>query len=151
RDGWELIRGEILQKNVVCMRSFVAEPMQYGRLFLAGDAAHIVPPAGAKGLNLAVADVGVLAPALAEYFDTGRTHLLDDYSALCLPRVWLAQRFSAWMTALLHRLPGMDGYQSRMQLAELEYVAGSPAAATSLAENYVGLCAQRGPRRREEI
>jgi p-hydroxybenzoate 3-monooxygenase len=138
-DGWELIRGEILQKNVVCMRSFVAEPMQCGRLFLAGDAAHIVPPTGAKGLNLAVADVSVLAPALAEYYETGRTGLLDDYSALCLPRVWRAQRFSAWMTALLHRLPGTDGYQSRLQLAELEYVSGSPAAATSLAENYVGL------------
>jgi p-hydroxybenzoate 3-monooxygenase len=139
RDRWELIRGEILQKTVVCMRSFVAEPMQYGRLFLAGDAAHIVPPTGAKGLNLAVADVSVLAPALADYYETGRTELLDDYSALCLPRVWRAQRFSAWMTALLHRLPGMDGYQGRMQLAELENVVSSPAAAASLAENYVGL------------
>jgi p-hydroxybenzoate 3-monooxygenase len=139
RDAWELFRGEILQKTVVCMRSFVAEPMQYGRLYLAGDAAHIVPPTGAKGLNLAVADVSVLAPALADYYETGRTELLEDYSALCLPRVWRAQRFSAWMTALLHRLPGMDDYQSRMQLAELEYVVGSPAAATSLAENYVGL------------
>jgi p-hydroxybenzoate 3-monooxygenase len=139
RDAWELIRGEILQKNIVCMRSFVAQPMQYGRLFLAGDAAHIVPPTGAKGLNLAVADVSVLAPALAEYYETGRTDLLDEYSAHCLPRVWLAQRFSAWMTALLHRLPGMDGYQSRMQLAELEYLVGSHAAATSLAENYAGL------------
>jgi p-hydroxybenzoate 3-monooxygenase len=138
RDGWELIRGEMLQKNVVCMRSFVAEPMQYGRLFLAGDAAHIVPATGAKGLNLAVADVSVLAPALADYYETGRTELLDDYSALCLPRVWRAQRFSAWMTALLHRLPGMDEYRSRLQLAELEYVVHSPAAATSLAENYVG-------------
>jgi p-hydroxybenzoate 3-monooxygenase len=139
RDRWELIRGEIVQKAVVCMRSFVAEPMQYGRLFLAGDAAHIVPPTGAKGLNLAVADVSVLAPALADYYETGRTELLDDYSALCLPRVWRAQRFSAWMTALLHRLPDMDDYQGRMQLAELEYVVHSPAAATSLAENYVGL------------
>jgi p-hydroxybenzoate 3-monooxygenase len=139
RDGWELIRGEIMQKNVVCMRSFVAEPMQYGRLFLAGDAAHIVPPTGAKGLNLAVADVSVLAPALADYYETGRTEMLDDYSALCLPRVWRAQRFSAWMTALLHRLPGMDAYQSRMQLAELDYVVDSPAAMTSLAANYVGL------------
>jgi p-hydroxybenzoate 3-monooxygenase len=137
--GWELIRGEILQKNVVCMRSFVAEPMQYGRLFLAGDAAHIVPPTGAKGLNLAVADVSVLAPALADFFETGRTELLDDYSALCLGRVWRAQRFSAWMTGQLHRLPGMDDYQSRLQLAELDEVVYSPAAATSLAENYVGL------------
>jgi p-hydroxybenzoate 3-monooxygenase len=139
RDGWELIRGEITQKAVLCMRSFVAEPMQYGRLFLAGDAAHIVPPTGAKGLNLAVADVSVLAPALADYFETGRTELLDNYSALCLPRVWRAQRFSAWMTALLHHLPGMDGYQGRMQLADLEYLVYSLAAATSLAENYVGL------------
>jgi p-hydroxybenzoate 3-monooxygenase len=138
RDGWELFRGEILQKNVICMRSFVADPMQYGRLFLAGDAAHIVPPTGAKGLNLAVADVSVLAPALAEYYETGRTELLHDYSAICLPRVWRAQRFSGWMTAALHRLPDTDDYQSRLQLAELEYVVYSPAAATSLAENYVG-------------
>ena len=137
-DRVELIRGEILQKNIVCMRSFVAQPMQYGRLFLAGDAAHIVPPTGAKGLNLAVADVSVLAPALAEYYETGRTELLHDYSAICLPRVWRAQRFSAWMTAVLHRLPGAEDYQSRLQLAELEYVVHSPAAATSLAENYVG-------------
>jgi p-hydroxybenzoate 3-monooxygenase len=137
-EGWELIKGEMLQKSVVCMRSFVAEPMQYGRLFLAGDAAHIVPPTGAKGLNLAVADVSVLAPAFADYYETGSTALLDDYSALCLPRVWRAQRFSAWMTALLHRLPDMDSYQSRMQLAELDDVVHSPTAATSLAENYVG-------------
>jgi p-hydroxybenzoate 3-monooxygenase len=137
-DGWQLIRGEIVQRNVVCMRSFVAEPMQYGRLFLAGDAAHIVPPTGAKGLNLAVADVSVLAPALADYYVTGRTALLDEYSATCLPRVWRAQRFSAWMTATLHRLPGMDDFQSRVQLAELEYVVHSTASATSLAENYVG-------------
>jgi p-hydroxybenzoate 3-monooxygenase len=139
QERWELIRGEMLQKTVVCMRSFVAEPMQYGRLFLAGDAAHIVPPTGAKGLNLAVADVSVLAPALADYYETGGTELLDDYSALCLPRVWRAQRFSAWMTAMLHRLPGMDGYQSRVQIAELEDVVHSPGAAASLADNYVGL------------
>jgi p-hydroxybenzoate 3-monooxygenase len=138
RDGWELIRGEIFQKSVLCMRSFVTDPINYGRLFLAGDAAHIVPPTGAKGLNLAVADVSVLAPALAEYYETGRTELLRDYSAICLPRVWRAQRFSAWMTAALHRLPGMEDYQDQMQLAELEYVVHSPAAATSLAENYVG-------------
>jgi p-hydroxybenzoate 3-monooxygenase len=138
RERWELIRGEIFQRNVVCMRSFVVEPMQYGRLFLAGDAAHIVPPTGAKGLNLAVADVGVLAAALAKYFETGRTEMLEEYSAICMPRVWRAQRFSAWMTTALHRMPGMDDHQSRMQLAELEYVAHSPAAATSLAENYAG-------------
>jgi p-hydroxybenzoate 3-monooxygenase len=138
RDGWELVRGEILQKQVICMRSYVSDPMQYGRLFLAGDAAHIVPPTGAKGLNLAVADVSVLAQALAEYYETGGTELLRDYSAVCLPRVWRAQRFSAWMTTALHRLPGTEDYQSRLQLAELEYVVHSPAAATSLAENYVG-------------
>jgi p-hydroxybenzoate 3-monooxygenase len=138
RDDWELVRGEIMQKQVICMRSYVADPMQCGRLFLAGDAAHIVPPTGAKGLNLAVADVSVLAPALAEYYETGRTELLHDYSAICLPRVWRAQRFSAWMTAALHSLPDTEDYQRRLQLAELEYVVHSPAAATSLAENYVG-------------
>jgi p-hydroxybenzoate 3-monooxygenase len=138
RDGWELIRGRISQKCIVSMRSFVAEPMQYGRLYLAGDAAHIVPPTGAKGLNLAVADVSVLAPALADYYETGHTARLQDYSDVCLPRVWQAQRFSAWMTSALHRLPGMDGYRSRLQLAELEHLVYSPAAATSLAENYVG-------------
>jgi p-hydroxybenzoate 3-monooxygenase len=138
RDGWELYRGEIFQKNVVGMRSFAVDPMQYGRLFLAGDAAHIVPATGAKGLNLAVADVSVLAPALAECHETGRAEPLDNYSADCLPRVWRAQRFSAWMTAALHRLPGADLYQNRLQLAELEYVVHSHAAATSLAENYVG-------------
>jgi p-hydroxybenzoate 3-monooxygenase len=138
RDGWELIRGRISQKCIVAMRSFVAEPMQYGRLYLAGDAAHIVPPTGAKGLNLAVADVSVLAPALAEYYDTGRMERLHDYSDACLPRVWRAQRFAAWMTSALHRLPEMDDYRRRLQLAELEHVVHSPAAATSLAENYVG-------------
>src|SRR5262249_33679378 len=138
RDGWELIRGRISQKSIVSVRSFVAEPMQYGRLYLAGDAAHIVPPTGAKGLNLAVADVSVLAPALAEYYETGRMERLHDYTGVCLPRVWRAQRFSAWMTSALHRLPGMDDFRSRVQVAELEYVVRSPAAATSLAENYVG-------------
>ncbi len=138
RESWELIRGEIVQKNVVCMRSFVAEPMQFGRLYLAGDAAHIVPPTGAKGLNLAVADISVLAPAIAAYYNGGCTELLREYAATCLPRVWRAQRFSAWMTTALHRLPGADDYQRRLQQAELEYVVSSPAAATSLAENYVG-------------
>jgi p-hydroxybenzoate 3-monooxygenase len=138
RDGWELIRGRISHKSIVSMRSFVAEPMQYGRLYLAGDAAHIVPPTGAKGLNLAVADVSVLAPAVADYYDTGRVERLHDYSDVCLPRVWRAQRFSAWMTSALHCLPGMDDYRSRLQVAELEYVVHSHVAATSLAENYVG-------------
>jgi p-hydroxybenzoate 3-monooxygenase len=138
RDGWELIRGTISQKSIVAMRSFVAEPMQSGRLYLAGDAAHIVPPTGAKGLNLAVADVSVLALALAEYYESGRMEQLTDYSVTCLPRVWGAQRFSAWMTSALHRLSGIDDYRSRLQVAELDYVVRSPAAATSLAENYVG-------------
>jgi p-hydroxybenzoate 3-monooxygenase len=138
RDGWELIRGRISQKCIVSMRSFVIEPMQYGRLYLAGDAAHIVPPTGAKGLNLAVADVSVLAPALADYYEIGCMERLHDYSDACLPRVWRAQRFSAWMTSALHRLPGMDDYRCRLQVAELEYVVHSPAAARSLAENYVG-------------
>jgi p-hydroxybenzoate 3-monooxygenase len=138
RDDWQLIQGRISQKCIVTMRSFVAEPMQYGRLYLAGDAAHIVPPTGAKGMNLAMADVSVLAPALAEFFETGSTELLDQYSETCLPRVWRAQRFSAWMTSALHRLPGMDDYKSRLQLAELEYVVHSQVASSSLAENYVG-------------
>jgi p-hydroxybenzoate 3-monooxygenase len=138
RDGWELIRGRISQKCIVSMRSFVVEPMQYGRLYLAGDAAHIVPPTGAKGLNLAVADVSVLAPALTDYYETGCMEQLHDYSDSRLPSVWRAQRFSAWMTSALHRLPGMDDYRSRLEVAELEYVVHSPSAARSLAENYVG-------------
>jgi p-hydroxybenzoate 3-monooxygenase len=137
-DDWRLIEGRISQKCIVTMRSFVIDPMQYGRLYLAGDAAHIIPPTGAKGLNLAVADVAVLAPALAEFFDCGDTERLNQYTAICLPRVWRAQRFSAWMTNTLHRLPGMDDYKSRLQLAELEYLVNSEAASASLAENYVG-------------
>jgi len=138
REDWQLIQGRIFQKCIVTMRSFVADPMQYGRLYLAGDAAHIVPPTGAKGLNLALADVSVLAPALAEFFETGRSDSLEHYSETCLPRVWRAQRFSAWMTTALHRLPGMEDYKSRLQIAELEYVVHSQAASASLAENYVG-------------
>ena len=121
------------------MRSFVVEPMQYGRLFLAGDAAHIVPATGAKGLNLAVADVHVLARALAEFYASGRTDLLDRYSVTCLPRVWRAQHFSWWMTSMLHRFTDGGAFQQRVQLAELEYVTSSRAAAATLAENYVGL------------
>ncbi len=120
------------------MRSFVAEPMQYGRLFLAGDAAHIVPPTGAKGMNLAVADVRVLARALSEFYSAGRVGLLDRYSATCLRRVWRGQRFSWWMTSLLHRQEG-NPFDQRRQLAELDYVTSSRAASQSLAENYVGL------------
>jgi len=121
------------------MRSFVAEPMRFGNLFLAGDAAHIVPPTGAKGLNLAAADVRILSRALAAYYREGREDLLDGYSARCLRRVWRAQRFSWWMTTMLHRAPGGNEFDYRRQLAELEYVTSSRAAMTSLAENYAGL------------
>jgi p-hydroxybenzoate 3-monooxygenase len=121
------------------MRSLVAEPMQYGRLFLAGDAAHIVPPAGAKGMNLAVADVRVLSRAFAEFYRSGRIDLLDQYSQACLRRVWQVQRFSWWMTSLLHRFEGETEFDRRRQLAELEYLTRSRAAATTLAENYVGV------------
>ena len=138
-EGWTLTEGPITQKGVTAMRSFVVEPMQCGRLFLAGDAAHIVPPTGAKGLNLAVADVRVLARALVEFYHSGRTDLPDRYSEACLPRVWRAQRFSWWMTSMLHRFKGDDAYQHRLQLAELDYVTSSRAAAAALAENYVGL------------
>lgn len=134
-----LEEGTILLKGVTGMRSFVAEPMQYGRLFLAGDAAHIVPPTGAKGLNLAVADVRALARALAAYYSAGRADLLDRYSESCLSRVWRVQRFSWWMTSMLHRLPDEGPLRQRLQLAELDYLASSRAASTALAENYVGL------------
>ena len=137
--GRALREGPVLQKGVTGMRSFVVEPMQYGRLFLAGDAAHIVPPTGAKGLNLAVADVRVLARALAAFYGSGSTDLLDRYSAVCLNRVWQTQRFSWWMTSLLHSFPEEGPLRERLQLAELDYIAGSRIAATALAENYVGL------------
>jgi p-hydroxybenzoate 3-monooxygenase len=114
--------------------------MQHGRLFLAGDAVHIVPATGAKGLNLAVADVRVLADALVQWFSSGDDVLLEGYSATCLPRVWRAQHFAWWMTSMFHRMPDdRDGFMARLQLAQLEYVCSSRAAATSLAENYVGL------------
>ncbi|MEO5765749.1 MAG: 4-hydroxybenzoate 3-monooxygenase [Casimicrobiaceae bacterium] len=138
-DGWRLREGAILERGVTGMRSFVAEPMQYGRLYLAGDAAHIVPPTGAKGMNLAVADVNVLARALAAHYRNGRDDLLADYSATCLKRVWRAEHFSWWMTSMLHRFPDADAFQHRLQRSQLDYVVGSRAAATSLAENYVGL------------
>jgi len=137
-DDWKLTEGSILQKGVTGMRSFVVEPMQSGRLFLAGDAAHIVPPTGAKGLNLAVADVRVLARALKEFYATGREDLLQRYSETCLRRVWRVQRFSWWMTSMLHRHEG-NPFDERRQRAELDYVTSSRAAAQSLAENYVGL------------
>ena len=121
------------------MRSFVAEPMQHGRLFLAGDSAHIVPPTGAKGMNLAFADVRVLSRAIAEFYRNGSTALLDSYSQTCLRRVWKAQRFSWWMTRLMHLFPEETPFDRRRQVAELDYVTSSEAAAKSLAENYVGL------------
>ena len=138
-DGWKLTEGPIIQKGVTGMRSFVIEPMQCGKLFLAGDAAHIVPPTGAKGLNLAVADVRILARALAEYYSHGHRDLLDTYSQTCLRRVWKVQRFSWWMTSMLHRFEDENNFDHRRQLAELDYVTSSRAASQSLAENYVGL------------
>jgi p-hydroxybenzoate 3-monooxygenase len=134
-----LAEGEIVQKSITPMRSFMVEPMQYGRLFLAGDAAHIVPPTGAKGMNLAFADVRLLARAIDEFYRSGRTELLDRYSSMCLRRAWKAQRFSWWMTQLLHRFPDDTPFDQRRQLAELDYLTGSQAASTALAENYVGL------------
>jgi p-hydroxybenzoate 3-monooxygenase len=139
RDGWSPNIGAISQKGITPMRSFVAEPMQSGKLFLAGDAAHIVPPTGAKGLNLAIADVAVLARAMGEFYASGRRVLLDQYSDTCLRRVWKVQRFSWWMTSMLHRCPGDGPFDRRRQLAELDYVTTSRAAMTALAENYVGL------------
>ena len=138
-DGWTPARGEVLQKGVAEMRGLVAEPMQYGRLFLAGDSAHIVPPTGAKGLNLAMADVRILSRALAEFFRSRHRDPLDHYSETCLRRIWKVQRFSWWMTSMLHRFPDDSEFDRRRQLAELDYLASSRAAMTSLAENYVGL------------
>jgi p-hydroxybenzoate 3-monooxygenase len=138
-DGWRLTEGRIFQKGIVAMRSFVVEPMQYGRLYLAGDAAHIVPPTGAKGLNLAVADVRVLARALTAYYCEMRSDLLEQYSASALRRVWRAEHFSWWMTSMLHRFHDDTPFHHRLQLAELDYVTRSRAKATTLAENYVGL------------
>ncbi len=137
--GARLETGPSLEKSVAPLRSFVAEPMRYGRLFLAGDAAHIVPPTGAKGLNLAVADVQRLADALIDHYRNGTTAGLDAYSDGCLRRVWRAERFSAWLTALLHRHPERTPFDRRLQLAELDYLASSPAAQAAFAENYVGL------------
>ena len=137
-DGWQPNEGEIFQKGITGMRSFVAEPMRFGRLFLAGDAAHIVPPTGAKGLNLAMADVWRLAGALAAFYATGSTTLLDTYSDRGLRRTWRAQRFSWWMTTMLHRARGESAFDYKRQMAELDYLVGSRAAMTSLAENYVG-------------
>jgi p-hydroxybenzoate 3-monooxygenase len=139
-DGkWKLTEGPILQKGVTGMRSFVVEPMQHGRLFLAGDAAHIVPPTGAKGLNLAVTDIRVLARSLAEFYASGKRDSLENYSKTCLRRVWKVQRFSWWMTSMLHLFDTDNAFDQRRQLAELDYVTSSRAASQTLAENYVGL------------
>ncbi|MFJ4927533.1 4-hydroxybenzoate 3-monooxygenase [Streptomyces sp. NPDC088736] len=137
-DDWRLERGPVTSKSVTPMRSYVHEPMRYGRLFLAGDAAHIVPPTGAKGLNLAVGDVVTFARALAHLGDTGSAERLDAYSETCLRRVWQAERFSYDMTTLLHRAPGATPFEDRVQLARLRRVAGSRAARTDLAEAYTG-------------
>ena len=138
-DGWKPKRGPITQKSVIGMHSLVIEPMRWGRLFLAGDAAHIVPPTGAKGLNLAVADVRVLAEALAAFYARGDEAMLDGYSARCLRRVWKGQRFSWWLTTLLHKPGGETSFDARRRMAELDYLVHSKAASTSLAENYAGL------------
>jgi len=138
-DGWKLEEGPVIEKSVTGMRSFVTEPMQHGRLFLAGDAAHIVPPTGAKGLNLAAHDVRVLADALIEWYGHGSQTGLDAYSSACLRRVWRAEHFSWWMTSMLHNAPDSDDFDRKLQLAQLRYVTLSEAASTSLAENYVGL------------
>jgi p-hydroxybenzoate 3-monooxygenase len=135
----KLQEGKMLQKGVTPMRSFVVEPMQYGRLFLAGDSAHIVPPTGAKGMNLAFADVMMLSRAVSAFYKDRRNDLLKAYSATCLRRVWKAQRFSWWMTQIMHRFPHETAFDRRRQLSDLDYLTGSKAAATSLAEQYVGL------------
>jgi len=140
QDGdWRLNEGPVLQKGITPMRSFVCETMRHGRLFLAGDSAHIVPPTGAKGMNLAAADVKVLAGALTDFYKSGDSAGLDGYTAQCLPRIWKAERFSWWMTQMLHLSPDGDGFDRRVQLAEIDYITGSEAGARSLAENYVGL------------
>ena len=137
-DGLPLNEGQVLEKGVTGMRSFVAQPMQHGRLFLAGDAAHIVPPTGAKGLNLAIHDVTYLAEALERWYGTGDESALAAYSDRCLARVWRAEHFSWWMTSMLHKVSD-DPFDFQLQLSQLRYVVGSEAAARSLAENYVGL------------
>src|ERR1700733_5833316 len=138
-DGWSLTEGPIVQKGIIPLRSFVCEPMQYGRLFIAGDAAHIVPPTGAKGLNLAVADVLVLSRALAAKYRDNSQDLLDRYSATCLRRVWKAERFSWYMTTMLHRNAAETDFEQRIHFADLDLVRTSLASARSLAENYIGL------------
>ncbi|OKI01415.1 4-hydroxybenzoate 3-monooxygenase [Streptomyces sp. CB02923] len=146
-DGpWDLARGPITAKSVLPMRSVVTEPMRYGRVLLAGDAAHIVPPAGAKGLNLAASDVTELARAFAHLKDTGSAGLLDGWSDTCLRRVWRAEQFSHFMTTTLHTAPGQSAFDTRLQIAQLDRIATSPHAAAELAENYTGLPPVAGPR-----
>jgi len=137
--GWTVQEGPVLEKSIATLRSVVMEPMQYGQLFLAGDAAHVVPPTGAKGMNLAVADARVLGEALAEWYRNGDRSGLAEYSATCLRRVWRAEHFSWFMTSMLHRFPHHDAFDEKLQLSQLRYLCSSKAAATSLAENYVGL------------
>jgi p-hydroxybenzoate 3-monooxygenase len=137
--GFTLADGPIVDKAITALRSYIAEPMQFGRLYLAGDAAHIVPATGAKGLNLAVADVSVLAGGIDEWYTSGRTGALESYSTTCLRRVWRVQHFSWWMTTMLHISPDADPFTRRLQLAQLRYLTTSTVAATSFAENYVGL------------
>ena len=135
----QLETGKALEMSIAPLRGFVAEPMRHGRLFLAGDAAHIVPPTGAKGLNLAASDIHFLSEALTTFYTTGSDALLEQYSGNCLRRVWKAQRFSWWMTNLLHRFPDASPYERQLQLSELDYLANSEAAQKALAETYVGL------------
>ena len=131
--------GKISQKGVTAMRSFLAEPMQYGRLFLAGDAAHIVPPTGAKGLNSAMADVTVLGRGLAKHYKTGSPDLLDRYSQTCLKRMWLVQRFSAGLCTMVHQFPGDNSFVRRLQRADLDYMTGTAAGRLQFSENFTGL------------
>lgn len=138
-EGWKLSEGKITQRGITDMRSFVCDPMQYGRLFLAGDSAHIVPPTGAKGMNLAIADVQVLARALVAYYKQGRTDLLENYTRVCLRRVWKVQRFSWWVTQLMHRFSEDNAFDQQRQIAEIDYLTSSSAAMTTWSENYVGL------------
>jgi p-hydroxybenzoate 3-monooxygenase len=137
-DAERLDTGPSIEKSIAPLRSFVAEPMRYGRLFLAGDAAHIVPPTGAKGLNLAVLDIDRLAEALIAFYARADERLLDAYSDACLRRIWRAERFSAWMTSILHRFPNQSSFDRRLQLAELDHVASSEHAQAAFVESYAG-------------
>ena len=135
----QLVTGPALEKSIAPLRSFVVEPLQFGRLFLVGDAGHIVPPTGAKGLNLAASDVNTLYRILLQVYGEGRTELLEQYSPIALRRIWKAERFSWWMTSMLHQFPDNDAFTRRMLETELDYFLGSEAGRTTIAENYVGL------------